>query len=71
MIATHVKHTGDLNNPYKVRDSKGNQTVGQVEQLKQKQGNLSKHMKPIITLLVVVIVNSSISVLFLAVYIPG
>ena len=43
----------------------------QLEQLKRKRGNLKKHMKPIVTLLVIAFVNSAICVFFLTLYIPG
>jgi len=43
----------------------------QLEHLKQKRGNIKKHMKPIITLLVITLANSTICVLFLVLYIPG
>jgi len=43
----------------------------QVEQLKQQRRNLKRHMKPIITLLVITFVNSGICISFLALYLPG
>ena len=43
----------------------------QTEALQQKRRTIKKHMKPILTLLVILLGNSLISIVFISIYIPG
>jgi len=45
--------------------------TSQVEVLRLKQRTIKKHKKPILTLLVILLGNSFISLVFIAIYIPG
>jgi len=61
---------------YKVRIQIQNETrlsgaTSQVETLQQKKRQLRKHMKPMLTLLIILLGNSFISLVFIAFYIPG
>ena len=53
------------------KESRLSGVTSQVEALRQKQCTIKKHMKPILTLLVILLCNSLITLVVISIYIPG